>query len=180
MQWRLRRVYLQTCHKFVCHSRFHIGVLRWFQTNELCCWKIRRIEYLSYGSFTKWLFWVIFLASKIKFFKAWFKDEPDIDDWPKYTLVKTSKDNSLENLSKSTVYQCPCLVGAGRGTPNYTNFHSWTTSILDVSSNEITHRTAACIDECTNEIIRDIMCTDSSGQAWKKHIKKFKLKLIHF
>ena len=102
----------------------------------------------------------------LKFFdtcKAWFKDQPDIHDWPTYSLVKTSKDYSLENLSKSKLYQCPCLDGATRATPIYNEFSSWTSQILDITSNEIIHRTTTCTDDCTNEIIRDIMCTDSSG-----------------
>ena len=77
--------------------------------------------------------------------------------------MKTSKDYSLENLSQSTIYQCTCLHGAGRKAPNYSDFQSWTYRILDITANEITHSTVVCTDECTNEIIKDIMCTDTSG-----------------
>ena len=77
--------------------------------------------------------------------------------------MKTSKDYSLENLSQSTIYQCPCLNGAGRGAPEYSNFQSWTDQILDITADELTHKTHRCTDKCTNEIIRDIICTDSSG-----------------
>ena len=77
--------------------------------------------------------------------------------------MKTSKDYSLENLSQSTIYQCPCLNGAGHSSPFYSNFQSWTTQILDITANKLTHPTVDCTDNCVNEIIRDIMCTDTSG-----------------
>ena len=77
--------------------------------------------------------------------------------------MKTSKDYSLENLSQSTIYQCPYLDGAGREAPEYSTFQSWTDQILDITANEISHKTKDCTNECTNEIIRDIICTDSSG-----------------
>ena len=83
--------------------------------------------------------------------------------------MKTSKDYSLENLGESiaTIYQCPCLDGARQSAPFYSDFQSWTTQILDITANKITHRTVnkpiICTDKCVNEIIRDIMCTDTSG-----------------
>ena len=100
--------------------------------------------------------------------KAWFGDEADMQNWPKYTLVKTSMDYSLEHLTKSVMYQCSCLADARIDSPaNYKDLNELTSQILDVTSNQIAQVTKESCD-CMEEIINDILCTDNTpGKASK-------------
>ena len=99
---------------------------------------------------------------KYKLKKAWFGEKNSIDNWPKYTLVKTSTDYSLEHLTKSTMYQCSCLTDAQIDSPaNYKDFIDFTSQILDVTSSQIVQVTKESCD-CMDEIINDILCTDNT------------------
>ena len=105
-----------------------------------------------------------------QFSEVWFEDGDD-NTFPRYTLVKTSKDNSLETLVESKKHRCPCLANADREPPNYKSFHAWTSQILDLSFTKMAHTSESCMDECMNEIIQDIMCTDTKGMS-PKYFKK--------
>ena len=92
-----------------------------------------------------------------------------MENWPKYTLVKTSKDFSLEHLTKSVMNQCSCLADARIDSPaNYKDFNELTFQILDLTSSQIAQVTKESCD-CTKEIINDILCTDNTSGKLSKY-----------
>ena len=109
------------------------------------------------------------ISIKYQLEKAWFGEEADMENWPKYTLVKTSMDYSLEHLTKSVMYQCSCLADARIDSPaNYKDINELTLQILDVTSNQIVQVTKESCD-CMDEIINDIMCTDNTSGKLSKY-----------
>ena len=102
------------------------------------------------------------LIQIFQFSEVWLSDEPDIHNLPKYTLVKSSMDNSLETLAQSTKNRCLCFANADREASKYENYHAWTSQIVDVTSAKIAH-TSKELCACMDEIIKDIMCTKTTG-----------------